>query len=243
MPVTSRELAKEHYFFEQQRKQELESTLNLPITVLTVLTGAVAYLIQDAYFPPRPLSFLLAALLGIAALGIVAGFAFTIKIFWRYYYSEVRLPEQLSHRESLVAYFTAIGKPELADTEFERDLANRYGEAVAQNAQVNQSRGLWLYRAKFSLSVSATAILLSAFPFAILKASEPSKQKECCNVERPECASHVSQPERTRSAGHDANYAQPGASRPRPGANIGPTGLPAEHPSPNLGRPERNEGS
>lgn len=177
--MTSLELAKEHYFFEQQRKQELESAMNLPITVLTILTGAVALLLQEAYLPPRPLTSILVILLAIAIIGIVAGFAFTIKTFWRYYYSEVRFAEQLNHRESLKAYFTATGKPEVADAEFERDLAQRYGEAIGQNARVNQTRALWLYRAKFALSISATAVLLGAIPFAILKASEPPKQKEC----------------------------------------------------------------
>ena len=212
--MSSLELAKEHYFHELQRKQEIESAMNLPITVLTIITGAIAFLARDAYLPPGPLTYIFVALLTTAGIGIAVGFALTLAAFWRYFYSEIPIADLLVYRESLERYHRSVGTPTLADAEFSEGLLRRYTQALARNAAVNQRRAWALYYAKFYLSLAAIALLLSAAPFGILKANEPPEPKETSDV-RVGCSSYPS-------------FGEPGASdrgaeRPgRRGAGAGP---------------------
>ncbi len=168
------EILREHYFFELNRKQQLESALALPVAAIAALIGVLALYIKTILGILGTTSIDLHLLIpsGLGALLFVTGLVFTILAFYGYKYSEVDAHSVAGHYDELMQYGASI-KEAPAETEaaFEIELRGRYGEAVEQNRIQNQRRLWYLHWAKAALAAATIFLFYAAVPYFLQHAA------------------------------------------------------------------------
>lgn len=167
------EWLKDHYFFELNRKQQLESALNLPVAVLTGLAGLVALYAPRLACPVGARLLLLDLLVALAVVFLVVAFWNLVRTFLRYEYQEVApATKLLSYHADLKTFHSgAGGTEEDADAEFAESLKRLYADAIEKNAFGNIGKAANLYWAKLCLAGAAVALLLAAIPYYVITSS------------------------------------------------------------------------
>ena len=169
------ELLREQYSFELSRKQQLESSLTLPVVVLTGL-GGVAFSYGKTFSYSRNLQTLLfsVSLLG-AILSFICVFYYLVRAAHRFMYEVIPSSlELLSYHEEVKRYYQSVGVPFQAEIDFESRLKKAYAEASSKNRQNNISKAAYLYRANMGLVVGAVFLALCAGPYLANELAKPS---------------------------------------------------------------------
>lgn len=168
------ELLREQYAFELSRKQQLESSLTLPVAVLTAL-GGVAFSYGKSFTYARNIKTVMfsVALLG-AILSFTTVFYHLIKATHRFKYEVIPSSmELLKYYEEAKEYYTIVGAPFQADGEFEHRLKRAYATASSKNRHNNISKAAFLYRANMGLVAGAIFLALCAAPYLVNELAKP----------------------------------------------------------------------
>jgi hypothetical protein len=159
------QLYQEHYQEEWRRRAEIEATYNLPVTVFTVLGGAIYLMIRGQ--SDDHLSGVLASvsLVG-AAVFYVAALRYLVRSMYGYTYQRIPTARQLgSYYDELVKFHEAAGRTERdAHVDFESYLNDRYAEATEVNSRNNISKSEFLHRGNQWLIGTLSAVILAAIP-------------------------------------------------------------------------------
>lgn len=160
---------KEHYFFELNRKQQLEGALALPVAVLTGLGGVAFSFAQSFHYAAnvRCTAFI-SALSGITiCLGL--SFYFIVRASFPFKYSTVPSPQELlTYVDSTKQYYRSLNESELkADRDFETEIKKAYAEATTTNALNNRTKAANLYKANLALIAAVVFLAISAIPYFI----------------------------------------------------------------------------
>jgi len=175
------DLVKEHYFFELTRKQQLESSLTLPVAVLTGLGGIVFSLAQSFRYGLNLKSYVFTGSLIMAALCLALTFYYLIRATHRFNYELVPASvDLLNYYEKSQEYYRSIGAPYRADQDFEAELKDAYASASSKNRQNNISKAGYLYKAIMGLVAAAFFLAVSAVPYF---ADALTKPKEIQRIE------------------------------------------------------------
>jgi hypothetical protein len=161
---------KEHYFFEINRRHQLTSALSIPIGIVALLGGVLAYFLQNIK-PSLSWPHIAMIVLLVFALYFVGRTAyFLIRSYHNYTYGYVATPKQfLEYHQQLVEYYRAIGSdPVEADNELEKQINEQYAQYATQNTQNNDSKSEYLHRANSSLIYSLILVLACALPYLFL---------------------------------------------------------------------------
>ncbi len=159
------EILREHYFFELNRKQQLESALALPVAAIAALIGILA-LYTKTILGATKADWHLIIPVGIAAVLFLTGLILTIRAFYGYKYSEIDAQGAATHYDKLMKYGAQIGEaPEKTEASFDGGLRGRYGEAVEKNRIQNQRRLWHLHWAKVALAATTIFLGYAAIPY------------------------------------------------------------------------------
>lgn len=180
------EWLKDHYFFELNRKQQLESALNLPVAVISVLAGLIALYVPRLAWPSGAPVLLLDLLVALAVVLLALAFWNVVRTFLRYEYQEIAPATQLlSYHADLKAFHLATGGAEQdADAEFAESLKKLYADAIEQNAFGNIGKAAHLYWAKLFLAGAAVSLLLAAIPYYRIASSGSGVAQSASNESR-----------------------------------------------------------
>jgi hypothetical protein len=171
------DLAKEHYFEAQARRDRLRSTASLLVGIVTVLGSASAYLFDGYDFgtdnaflqhvPPDFADGVFLTLIAVIGVCIIVNILLLVSLLSsRKRYEEVAaLPDILSYKEEVEEY--SKHKPHVdGETEFRRGLARRYARAAEKNRDNNISDLARIKWASLLCGIAGLLVLVSAVVYA-----------------------------------------------------------------------------
>lgn len=181
-------LFKELYYFEIEQKEKINAQLGIPLTVLVLLIGVIAYYFKKLSiflnFDVLSLSFLF--LLGVTIIFVIADIYFLFRVFFGYKYNYLPSSSNLDdYVESLKtyykdAYFSKLGQDEIdrqIDEDVDSFLSRCYKKCLDGNIYNNARKSKYLYKSCFSLVFIVVFIILSSIPYSIKHYSYPNIQK------------------------------------------------------------------
>jgi len=159
------DLASQLYQFEWELRDKLTAWSQTPVTAVTLLGGAMFYLVEQSSEVGASGVHLYRLLLVLGLLGWCLSCVGMVCFFVGYTYEKVpRLPNLLAHYEVLKQHYASEGG-ERAGEEFESYLMQQMAVAVDINAQNNARKSRWLNVA--GMSVSST-LLFTALAAGVL---------------------------------------------------------------------------
>ena len=186
------ELAKEHYFKAQERRDRLRSTASLLVGVIAVIGSASAYLFEKyeigngrafVSIGPETLdSIFLGLTISVGVLILITVGLLVRLLSSRMTYEEIgNLQKVLSYKNELEDYCKRRGHLN-AEEEFQRDMAGRYSSAAETNRNNNQVDLARIKWSAFLCGIAGMLVLFSAFVYAGNKIApgdlDRSSQKE-----------------------------------------------------------------
>lgn len=173
------DLLKEFYFFELDRKQQLESSLVLPVAVLTGLGGVVfsfAKLFRYG-FNLKTYVFVV-ALLG-ATISLVWVLFHLIRGIHGFTYEVIPSSQELlSFWEQSKDYYRSLGAEFKADEDFDLEMKRSYAKATSKNGKNNLSKARFLYNANLGLVSAALFLAVSAAPYFFDDRAKPAPMQK-----------------------------------------------------------------
>jgi len=162
------EFYKDQYENELTRREQLASSLSLPIGVATIVGGAGFALAQSVQAPLDVLEIAVAALLALAlAAGLgIAYFLFKVQIGYKYCY--LPTPQSIEdYREALTVYYKARGKSDAeassqADAEVSQYITRSYITAADANSRKNDAKSNYLANAYVCLVILVSVTFVAS---------------------------------------------------------------------------------
>lgn len=172
---------REHYFFEIERKDKLNSSLSLPIGIVALLAGVVSVVVKSVSLPLSANEIILLGLLTCTAFSLVISCFFLIRAYWGHSYKYLPYSKELyEFHKNLTTYYVSSGHPhETADAQSKSELTEhvlvQYTDDATFNAQANNKKSAILFQANRYI-VAALVFLVPAIPaywYQQLTASNP----------------------------------------------------------------------
>ena len=165
-------LVRTHYFHEADRRRDLNSSLSLPLGVLTALFAALAAMIGGISDPPNGFE---VAVLASASGAAFAGFRsiyFIIQAYLGYEYAHPLTMGELSRwRDQVIAAGYSAFR---AQQEVEALMTAQYAVSAERNALNNDEKSAYIHKAGEWLSGCLVLVILAAIPYSINKISPDS---------------------------------------------------------------------
>ena len=160
-------LHKELYLFEWTRKEQLESSANLPVALLTVLAGGVLFLVQTFPYAGNLSTTVFCVLATGSGVFQIAGIYFLIRSLHGNWYEQIPSSDKLqAYFEELEGYHEALsGTGELAQKDFDNYLQARLAEATVANRTNNTRTAGALHKATHSIIFALVFAGLSFIPY------------------------------------------------------------------------------
>ena len=174
------ELYKEMYYFELKRKDTLNSSLGLPIGIVTILAGGVLYYVQN--LPALSLDvwtigFFVTFFLGSICLAVAT--LFLVLALWNHEYSYLPTPSEIeAYRKALVQYYeqNPAVLPGLEE-DFRSFLCLQLCKHVEQNTRSNDSKSGYLHVGLGWVIGAIIFLAVSIGPFYEIQPTEQRVQK------------------------------------------------------------------
>lgn len=167
------QLYEQHFFFEIQRKDELDGKLGMPVGVLTILIGGATAMATKVHAPWTAASLILSLALICVLLTAGVTVFYLIKAYMNPAYCFVSTLVELEHyRVSLEEYFRKVDTGETAEETFSMDMLHKYARAQDHNSKINDRKSKFLRTASGWLIATLVALTISAGPFLWLKLTE-----------------------------------------------------------------------
>ena len=192
---------KEAYFFELDRKDKINSNLNLPITVLVLVVGVLSYYLNNLPnlgYNFSSVVFCLSIL--ILIVNTCVSFYFLYRCFTGYSYDYIDPTKKIfEYVNDIRTYNKQVDKVNTMDVDYELTelFIDQYCRCATINSQNNKRKTGYLRSTSFAILSSVLTLAISAFPFFVLKyqfASEIQKI-EITNLEEIIMADNKDKPE------------------------------------------------
>ncbi|HKP76662.1 MAG TPA: hypothetical protein VJT67_14125 [Longimicrobiaceae bacterium] len=208
-------LYKEFYQQEWQRHEHLQSAVNTPISIVTLLAGGLVLMGKgfETMHPALAVSFWSTAT--FAAGLVVAAVFLLIRSIHGYDYKRLPFTTELAnHHRTLVEHYEGRGAPRLAAETFEEYLAKLYAVATDHNRVNNTRRDDYLSGANRFVVYALCATTLSAIPAGVAAKTAPVRPQEV-RITNPGSDAHES--EEQRNAGRSGIHPAKRPPRSAPG--------------------------
>jgi hypothetical protein len=165
----SLDLYRRIYDEEWRRRDAIQASITLPITLVSVLGGALFVFARSFSFAVDPLTFWFTVPFTVAAVACAVTIYFLVRTSFGYLYRRIPWPDDIRrHHNALHSFHESQGDPPgLAERAFDDFLIARLVDAAERNARNNVDSGQYLYRAHQALIVTLVAIILTALPYLI----------------------------------------------------------------------------
>ncbi len=164
------------YDRELNRRKSLDDSISIPIGVISLLTGLISfYYTSSEYKVIIDNSVIALILIGTTVIFLTLSIVFLVKSYNNFLmgfsYPNISLLREVRHFQivKIPEYNKQVGQEK--QIEFEEDLTDRLIAIADRNTQINDSRGIYLYRAKTFIILSLTTIFITTI-FLIIKKSE-----------------------------------------------------------------------
>jgi hypothetical protein len=170
---------KEFYENEWQRHEHLQSAVNTPISIVTLLAGGLVLMGKGFEGKDTALIWLFWIATAVASVLVSGSVYFLTRSIHGYRYDRIPLPAELArHYEHLKQFYREQQKPGLTDPSFDAYLVEKYVTTAERNAVNNLKRGEYLDRANRFLVYALCATASAGFPAAIaVKTARPQPQE------------------------------------------------------------------
>lgn len=160
------DLLKELYYFELQRKQQLEASLMLPVALLTGLGGVLFSFARSFTYGGNAKTYVFATALSGATISLMWVVFYLIRATHPFTYEVIpSSTELLSFYDQSKDYYRSIAAEFKADEDFESEMRGAYAKASSKNRQNNISKSGFLYRAQMGLVCGAVFLAIGVIPY------------------------------------------------------------------------------
>ena len=205
-------LYKEFYQQEWQRHEHLQTAVNTPISIVTLLAGGLGLMAKgfESAHPALVVAFWGAAAVAAGLVGVSV--LLIIKSIHGYDYKRLPFPTELAtHHRALVEHFEGRGAPRLASEMFDEYLARHYTVATDHNRVNNTRRDGYLSSANRFLVYALCATTVTAIPAGVAVKTATARPQEVRITNFGSDASELEQRNFQRS-GAPADERSPGTS-------------------------------
>lgn len=221
----SENLWRESYNTDWARRDQLQTALAGPLSILAILASAIVYLYQQTLSPDTVWSLVGYAALAASVVGFTySAYALARSILSRRYQVVPYAAELFDYLNGVRAHYRSVGETDdrVADDEFTTWLDQRYRDASTKNAHINVERAAYLHKTYSSLVVTAVFLAIAAVPVAMTlrgRRSEPTKVEIVQRSDPLEI--------------HMSDENKPSAPIPQPPVTPPPAVVPKPEPPPN----------
>ncbi len=171
---------KEAYYFELERKDRINSNVNIHITIITIVIGAIAFFLNN--LPDPQINIIL---IMIFYLSLLLSSVFTLIVFYiifktitGYKYEFIASTETFeNYINDVNAYNKQVSKNEKIDinTKFENLLFKQFCKCATRNQINNDKKSGYLNSLSRKLSITVILIFFTSIPFFILNFTPENK--------------------------------------------------------------------
>lgn len=170
---------KEFYEHEWQRRENLQSAVNTPISIITLLGGAMVLMGKGFESGSAYLQWPFWVSTAVAVILLSRSVHLLIRSIHGYRYDRIPTPAELArHHEQFKEFYREQQKPGLTEPMFEAYLAEKYVAAAERNAVNNIKRDEYLLRANRFLVYALCATASAGIPAAIAAKAAPPQPQE-----------------------------------------------------------------
>lgn len=165
------ELFKELYHKENERRNEVQNALNIPIAIISALSTGVYFLLTNFdYKLNETISYIFIIICFLAACFILLSIYYLVRAFSDltkgYEYTGLPYPQELYNWEiELTKYYTQYGSIEEAQSEFKKKITEKLVKNTDHNMFVNDKKYGYIYNSKKFLIFGMVTILIAMLPF------------------------------------------------------------------------------
>lgn len=170
------EFYKEMYFKENDRRMEVQNSMNIPIAVITATASVLFYLITTMnYGDGKSNNYIFILLIGISIMGLLISIYNLIRAFGEFFkgyeYSSIPYAQQLyDWNIELEKYYENIGNSsDDAIKHFDKYITENLIKHTDHNMYVNDKKFAYIFKSKKNLVFSIIFTLLSVVPFLFSK--------------------------------------------------------------------------
>jgi len=189
-------LYRDLYTEETGHRDQLRNAVAIPIALLSIIAGALAYLSKDFHLPTNGLEWWLTITGAGASLAFLAAVVFLIICYLGGLYERIPSPAKIKEYEDGVRkHFgeSALGRAQ-ADAQVEAFLREAYAKAADRNTSTNLNRSAYLYRANAAIVVSFVLVALAVIPHIAIERLATCQSKGNCDAGRTSDSTTTSAP-------------------------------------------------
>ncbi len=200
--MSLRKLYKNHYFYEIERRDQINNSLTIPLGVISLVSGAFLVIAKKIDYPFNTSEIIQLNLLGLTAVTLILAAIFIGRAYWGYGYAHMPRSEEIrQYCDNLKNYYINQGcnvddSNKLADKETLQYIDSQYSVNAEQNAKNNDIKSANLFKANGFTMTSVVFLVISAVPYVIKSIEEPSEiQKvQITNLKELSMTTPTSQP-------------------------------------------------
>ncbi len=191
-------IAKERYQREHDRKDQINNSLAIPITVVVALIGVAGFFLINiplkVVFVAPPWVWYVFAVFIISLLWmsycLIKAVCFFNKVFSGLDYGYIPTPKVVKdYTEALMEYYEKYGEMnndeimKVTEDEVQTLLTDRYCDSTEDNATSNNIKAFFLTKTKRSITMALVALSISVLPFIVIHYHGQVKNENIQKVE------------------------------------------------------------
>ena len=156
------------YFHEIEVREQLNSRLQLPLSLIVVLVGTFAYLLQSADNSLTSyLSLAFETALGLMGIALMCSAYLFARAAWGHNYKLVPYANQTAQSWKQLTEYDAKHGTAIADRTMAEYLKGHFIEGATANARNNDLRSTYLHRSNMAVIATSAFALLAFLVFAL----------------------------------------------------------------------------
>lgn len=170
---------KELYLFELQRRSDLTNSLSIPIGIVSIIAGAVFYIIRQISYPFSGLELPEVIFVSVSTAFLLVSIYLLFRSYFNYAYGYIPTAQQLEDwRISLTEYYkrnSCANPKSQADTDLTEFLSSKFAKHAHRNTINNDRKSTYLHNANLFIILSLIAVLCAGGVLIIESFSAPEK--------------------------------------------------------------------
>jgi hypothetical protein len=157
------EIVRTHYFHEVERRRDLNSSLTLPLGVLTALFAAIAAMLGSISIPFDRVEQVLAILCGFSALAGGVAISYALRAVIGYTYRHPTSMGSLAQwREKALS--EGISRHRV-DEDIQQIMADQYAQGAEKNSVNNDRKSGYIHTVGIWVAICLALVILSGLPY------------------------------------------------------------------------------
>ena len=176
-----REFYQTHYFHETDRRDQINTSLTIPLGVVSLVSGALLVIAKEIDYPFNSPEVIQLHFLGLTTIALTLAAIFMGRAYWGYGYAYMPSTEEIrQYLKYLENYYTNLNystndASEQAVKETLEYLDSQYSINAEKNAVNNAIKSANLFKANGFTMASVVFLVISAIPYLVNSIEEPNE--------------------------------------------------------------------